>query len=405
MSRNSNQPVRPTSGSLRLPLADRLPQFIGGPADAVERLMRLRVGVVGCGSVGKRIAVHFARLAVASLIVVDPSVVKPQSLVTYDVGPGDIGRGKAELAAAECSAIHPHGEVEAFAAPVQHVPLGALADLDVIVAAPDNLPCEVDAGSTAKRLGIPFVLAAVHGPTLSAQVRCFGNDSVDGPCPACAFSELEWELHDRSIEFSCAGRTAHVRSEPTMSTSFLCSTAADLAMNQLVRRTLGLGRPVDDTVIAWSGYTHRTLISELVRNPNCRREHVRMQRIAFDEPLGDLTWRQLRERCEAEAGSRIVGVEIERHSFAERGYCDCGAEAEIGRFLPDGATSGARCRECGGRLTVPPFHLRRAVPIKALNASATLRESGGVEPRGVLANLVDSNALLFGKRPKAGGTV
>jgi molybdopterin/thiamine biosynthesis adenylyltransferase len=188
-----------------LDTAARLPNFIGGPTDAVARLRALTIFIVGVGSVGGRIAVHLARLGVAMLCLVDPKRFKPESVLTHDIEPREVDKFKALTSARRCKAISPATRVFAFNGPAEDLPLDAFADANLVVLATDNLAAEIEVGQRCVRLGKPLVQASVHGDTLTAQVRVFGNADGQGPCPVCGFGAVEWQMLNEHVRFSCDG--------------------------------------------------------------------------------------------------------------------------------------------------------------------------------------------------------
>jgi len=202
-------PLKPHREHRHVPLAARLPKFIGGPADAAMKLMLLRVMIIGLGSVGGRIATHVARIGVAMLWLVDPKCFKSESLLTHEIEPRDVGKSKARTIARRCKAISPATRVFHFDGGVECLPLDAFADADLVVMATDNLAAEIEVGQRCLCLGKPLVQASVHGDTLTAQVRWFGNTDAQGPCPACGFGQTEWRMLDEQTRFSCEGPPTH----------------------------------------------------------------------------------------------------------------------------------------------------------------------------------------------------
>jgi molybdopterin/thiamine biosynthesis adenylyltransferase len=217
----------------RPPLSARLPTFIGTRADA-SALSTWKIAVVAAGSVGRRIALSAARLHPHTLWIVDPSRYKAESVLTQEIMPSDIGEWKATSTARACKAISPATSVFSFAGPIQQLPADAFADAHACALSTDNLKAEVETGQRMLRMGIPLAHAGVHGDTLVAQVRFFANSDGQGPCPACGFSQAEWDHLNRETEFRCAGPNgAEELTEvaPTMSTAFLCSLAAILRLH------------------------------------------------------------------------------------------------------------------------------------------------------------------------------
>src|SRR5206468_9883032 len=102
--------------------------------------------IIGTGSVGGRVAFHFCRLSLAELWLVDPKVFKPESVLTHDADPSDVGKSKALRTARLCQAINPAMRLFVFVGKVEDLPLDAFADVDLVIMATDNLAAEVEVG-------------------------------------------------------------------------------------------------------------------------------------------------------------------------------------------------------------------------------------------------------------------
>ena len=76
------------------PRSERLPAFVGLQSDANAKLAELDVTIVGCGAVGRPMAVHLARQQVGCLRFVDPSRYKPASMTTQAIEPDDVSQLK-----------------------------------------------------------------------------------------------------------------------------------------------------------------------------------------------------------------------------------------------------------------------------------------------------------------------
>ena len=195
-------------------------------------------------------------------------------------------------------------------------------------------------GQRCLHLRRPLIQASVHGDTLCTQVRFFANASAAGPCPACGYTTEEWAHLNRSTSFSCDGSTAgrvvaHTETQPTASVSFLCALAADLAMTQILRHTLGLGVPVADTLVEHSGYTHRTVTSCLTRNRNCPAEHVPWRLAVCRGSLVDSTLRELAQAAGFAGEDRLerTAFSLGGLSYVEWEVCDGGHAAPVGQSL------------------------------------------------------------------------
>ena len=220
-----------------------LPRFVG-LADGGEAALRaLRVLIVGCGSVGARAAMDIARAGVRVLGLIDPkrfgANADTQALRSVD----DIGRPKATTVGMWARSVAPATRVVAHDCSIQQLPWFYADDYDIVLASPDNLSAEIATGQRCLWLGKPLVLASLHGETLTAQVRVFGNRDGDGPCPACGFGTAEWSFLRRETPFSCSpdpegSVESPVSLVPTTSVAALCAVTASLASLTVLRMAL-----------------------------------------------------------------------------------------------------------------------------------------------------------------------
>jgi molybdopterin/thiamine biosynthesis adenylyltransferase len=380
----------------------RLPGFVSMRADPETTLSSLRVAVVGAGAVGRNALHHLARLAPEQLWIVDRGRFKAQSLLTQPILPRDIPRVKATNAGEHCKTISPGTRVFVHDGPVEELPIAAFSQADAVLLATDNLAAEVEVGARCLHLAKPLVHAAVHGETLTAQVRTYANRDGSGPCPACGFGESEWQHLNRETSFSCeglaAGRPAPQSHGPaTVSTSFLCSLAADLALVQLLRLTLGLGQDVADTFLEYCGFTHRTVITPLVRNPHCRCEHAAWKIAKASAPLRQLTLRDLAR----EAGCRdeelaTASFSVDEIPYVEAAVCPTGHIHTIRRFLALASDAG-ECPTCGAMLRPHPFYAHRPVPARIARPQLDrpLGELTSAPPRAVIVRAQGGGTLIL----------
>lgn len=388
-------------------LADRsarLPRFVGleEGTNADLLLDRLKVALVGAGSVGARIALHCARLLIAALWIVDHGFFKRESLLTQPVFPPAIGLPKASHVGRLCKEISPHSLIRAFDGSFQDLDMAALADVDLVLLASDNLAAEAAVGERCLQLGKPLLQASVHGETLVAQLRSFTSQDPTGPCPTCGFGPAELSQLNHEVTFSCAGPAAGASiarpAAPTMSVSFLCSLAADLAMTQLLRHALSLGQPLGNTLVEHCGYTWKSLVAPLSRNPSCPCEHLRWTCVSAP-PTADLSTRQLFAAAGlASSGAALprASLTVDHHSFSVSGACGCGKTHSTQRFVEAGQDIAAMCDACGEHISVQPFFLLREVPASALASvgDRPLRELGVHASPSVLVR-TDGNAVLL----------
>lgn len=369
----------------------RMPGFIGAEADIAARLDSLSLAVVGTGSVGRRFALDAARLQPRAILLVDPARIKDTSLLTHPVQPGHVGQLKALRTALDCKAISPRSRVRVFCGGVEEMEESAFADASLVALASDNLSTEVVTGQLCLHLGLPLVHASVHGESILAQVRFFGNETADSACPACAFGPEEWRLLGEEAIFRCDGSSLEVsrgepevpgsaarRTQPTVSTAFLCSLAASLALTQATRHVLGLGKPVAGTNLTYCGYTHATHLSALRRRKGCPCEHEVWSRVPSREPLRRKTLRDLLVAAglgvQPAAPAGEASFRLGRVRFYETASC-CGRERPVRRFGMPGKVIG-RCPCCSGTLIGDHFRGVRSARAADVSLDTPLVELG-----------------------------
>jgi len=373
----------PAPDGKRAPLSARLPNFVGAPPASDEKLRGLKVAVVGCGAVGGSIALGLARLQIHTLWLFDKGKFKAESILTHCVFPGDISGPKASILGRRVKHISPATRVFVFDGPVESSDLRVMADADLTVLATDNLFAEIEVGQRCLWLGQPLVQAAVHGETLVAQIRFFANRS-NGPCPACGYSQAEWQALDNQTRYSCdalndEAADAETDGPPTMSVSFLCAMAADLALVQILRHMLDLGSAVENNMLQYCGFDHQTIVSALKRNRRCPCDHTAYRQATTLRAIADFTLSELARMAgyDTAVGLNGVSFQLGRLSFCESAACRCMAMRPLRRFFAAGARVG-RCRSCGEKIVPLPFYTHNPVPANVIadQMERPLRELG-----------------------------
>jgi molybdopterin/thiamine biosynthesis adenylyltransferase len=342
----------------------------------LDLFRNLTVAVIGCGSVGGRIALLLARMGIGTLLLIDPKKTKTRSLATHEIGPDEVDQPKALVFGRRCKAINPAMRVLAFVGPVEALELSVLAGVNLFVMAPDLLRAEAVAGQICLWLGRTLVHVAVHGATLTVQIRVFSNSKGGATgCPVCGYGRVELDLLTRQVRFCCEGTdNAAVPASPdapaTNSLSALCSLAADLAVIQILRLLLNAGQePVADTMLEYCGFNHRTVITPITRNPKCSLEHSAFAQVTIDAPLHTFSLAQLVQRA---TGSGLVSdaqFEIAGFNWVERAACHCSQPTSVRRFVPRGRKEIGACRACTAPLVPLDFYTHRVVGASLLGAA------------------------------------
>jgi molybdopterin/thiamine biosynthesis adenylyltransferase len=166
----------------------QLPWFsTTGQAD----LARLRVAICGCGGTGSQLAQQLAYLGCRRFVLVDPDTADRSNLNRLVTATADdLGRGKAELAAAMIMRIAPDAEVEKVPIRLESQrALDALKSADVIFGCVDNDGARLILNELALAYVVPLIDLAVGIAIESGRVVEAGGRialvGADGPCLQC----------------------------------------------------------------------------------------------------------------------------------------------------------------------------------------------------------------------------
>jgi adenylyltransferase/sulfurtransferase len=152
------------------------------------RLAAARVLVVGAGGLGSAVLPSLAGAGVGELVVVDHDRVEASNLPRQPLfGIADVGRPKAEAAAARIAAYNPEVRVTAVA---RRFDAALAAELvpgaDAVVDCTDNFATKFLVNDAAMRAGIPAVLASVY--QYEGQLQVVRADR-GGSCLRCQWPE------------------------------------------------------------------------------------------------------------------------------------------------------------------------------------------------------------------------
>ncbi len=74
------------------------------------KLASRRVGIVGCGSLGSKVAVSLARSGVGKFLLIDDDILLPDNLVRNDLDWREVGTHKADSVAVKIQLVNPMAE-------------------------------------------------------------------------------------------------------------------------------------------------------------------------------------------------------------------------------------------------------------------------------------------------------
>ena len=169
-------------------------------ADAMERLEKAHVCVLGLGGVGSWCAEALARSGVGELTLMDQDQVEPSNLNRQaEALESTLGLPKAEAMAQRVLAVNPGCQVH----PVQgRYEVETREDFfaqryDYIVDAIDLVSCKLDLIETALRRGVPIISALGTGNKLDASLLRVSDLSKTEGCPLARV--VRKELRNRGI--------------------------------------------------------------------------------------------------------------------------------------------------------------------------------------------------------------
>lgn len=150
-----------------IPAQTALPRMDQSHASLVTR----KVAIVGCGSLGSKLAVMLARSGVGKFLLVDDDVMLPDNLVRHDLDWRDIGVHKANAVARRIQLVNPSAECQ-----VRRDRLGgqeSSGSIETLISSLANCDLIVDATADAHAFGYlsaaastgskPFLWAEVFG--------------------------------------------------------------------------------------------------------------------------------------------------------------------------------------------------------------------------------------------------
>jgi molybdopterin/thiamine biosynthesis adenylyltransferase len=157
-----------------------------------SRVLGLRaVGIIGTGGLGWDAATLLAGHGVGRLVLVDPDIVEENNRPRLrGASPGSVGRPKVEALADLIRASTPEIAIESFATALADASARrALAGVDLLISATDNLGSRLDTDRFARRLLLPLIDVGINVHARDRELhRVGGRMSIlwpTGPCLLC----------------------------------------------------------------------------------------------------------------------------------------------------------------------------------------------------------------------------
>jgi adenylyltransferase/sulfurtransferase len=165
---------------------------VGGPGQA--KLKAARVLVVGAGGLGAPVLMYLAAAGIGTLGIVDDDTVSLSNLQRQVIfGTGDIGRAKAECAAAAVTRLNPHVTAEPHAVRLTAAnALDLIGRYDLVADGSDNFATRYlvsDACYFAKKPLITAALGTFDGSLTTIRAHEKSADGTPNPTYRCLFPE------------------------------------------------------------------------------------------------------------------------------------------------------------------------------------------------------------------------
>lgn len=241
-----------------------------GVGGAGQRRWRdARIAVVGAGGLGSPALLHLAAAGVGRIAVIDHDAVDAGNLHRQVLHrTADIGRPKAESAAAALGALNPLVAVEP-----RIVRLDAsnaeelLGGADLVLDGSDNFPTRYAVADACHRMEIPLASGSIF--RFDGTVAAFPHDgSADAPCYRC----LHPEAPPAGTTPSCAEAGAF---GPT------AAVVGGLMAGEALKILAGLGEALVGRILVWEGLAARVHEIRVARRPGC--PHPPPQRPSKDD--------------------------------------------------------------------------------------------------------------------------
>jgi hypothetical protein len=207
-----------------------------------------RVGIVGCGSLGSKIAASLARAGVRQYVLVDDDILKPGNLVRHDLDARNLGAHKAEALADRLKALVPGARVS-----IRRIALGGqessattasaldeLAECDLLVDATADPQAFNFIASVAREALRPLVWAEVYAGGIGGFIARVRPGKEPPPHAArnqylawCRDHRVAWHGRDRDYATQADGTTAVVADDAEV--AVIAAHATRMVVDALVR--------------------------------------------------------------------------------------------------------------------------------------------------------------------------
>ncbi len=298
-----------------------------------EVIEAARVLVVGAGALGNEILKNLALLGFRNILLVDLDRIEASNLSRGVLfRPQDVGRPKAEVAAAAVRELYPRARIHGLHMNVlQQLGLGVFGWADVILGGLDNREARLFLNRAAWKMGKPWIDGAIEG--LNGVVRVF--EAGKPACYECTLGEVDWAILNRRM--SCNLLTAADEEAGKVATT---PTSASVIAGIQVQETLKLlhGLPcLSGKGFVFEGLHHSSYVTEYMADPDCQSHYTFERVIQLPQASADLTLEDLRQRARHDLQAESPVIEFSRDIVWKLKNPASGVEQDC--FVPLGSLS------------------------------------------------------------------
>jgi sulfur-carrier protein adenylyltransferase/sulfurtransferase len=219
-----------------------------------KRLKNAKVLCVGAGGLGSPALMYLAAAGVGTLGIIDFDVVDESNLQRQIIhGQSDIGRPKAESAAATVREINPLVDVIVHNEALSNDNvMDIFAGYDLIVDGTDNFATRYMVNDAAVLLGKPYVWGSIY--RFDGQASVFWAEH--GPCYRCLYPEPP----PPGMVPSCAeGGVLGV----------LCASIGSIQVNEAIKLITGIGEPLVGRLMIYDALEMNYRSVKVRKDPEC----------------------------------------------------------------------------------------------------------------------------------------
>ncbi|GAA4597207.1 adenylyltransferase/sulfurtransferase MoeZ [Planotetraspora phitsanulokensis] len=259
-----------------------------------KRLKNAKVLCVGAGGLGSPALLYLAAAGVGTLGIVDFDIVDESNLQRQVIhGQSDVGRLKAESAAASVREVNPNVNVviHNVALTTDNV-MDIFSGYDLIVDGTDNFATRYMVNDAAVLLGKPYVWGSIY--RFDGQASVFWSEH--GPCYRCLYPEPP----PPGMVPSCAeGGVLGV----------LCASIGSIQVNEAIKLITGIGEPLVGRLMIYDALEMKYRDVKVRKDPECPlcgKNPTITELIDYEAFCGTIS----DEAQQAAAGSTITAAEL-----------------------------------------------------------------------------------------------